>query len=99
NVLGVDDQVFPYGLLESRMELISESCGRVRRNARDERGNESHVAAGAGDNQVLVKWRLQRPRVRDSQHGIALLDVVGDTQPRLHLTGRRQASIDIPANA
>src|SRR5581483_3400623 len=97
DVLRVQHEKFAERLFKSRMVLIS--CPRAQRvsetcialSKRFECIDHSVVAAQAGENQVLIKWRLERVRVGDSQHGPGSLQVVRQPEPWLRLRRFRKS--------
>src|SRR5258708_7461685 len=102
DVLAGEDQIFPSRLLHPSVEFIAPSGSERRRICRgtaEKRIQHQAVASDAGDDQVLVERRFEHARVRNTQHGVALLYVVSDADARLGLFVGGQAVIEIPAQA
>src|SRR6266542_2121700 len=81
DVFAKEHEIFPKGLLESGVELITPSGAQRRgigRGTGEQRIQDRRVAAFICEDQILVEWSLQYSRVRNAKYGIARLDVVGD---------------------
>ncbi len=102
DVLGVHNEVFAKCLLEAGVKFVSESrikrCSYLCGTSEDVAKNHIETS-GAGENQVLVEGRFQSAGVGYAQHGIALLNVVGNTDARLWLARGRVAVVHIASHA
>src|ERR1700690_1364782 len=91
DVLRIQHQVFPKRLLEAGVEFITPPGAKWFRDAGIslERALQSVYdwvsASRAGQHQVFVERSLQRASVRNAQHRVRRLDVVGDTNSRFRL--------------
>src|SRR6266700_1090112 len=102
DVLAGKHQIPANCLLQANVKLISPSRGerrRVCRRATQQRFQNRAAAANTRDDQILVEGRLQYARVRDTKYGVARLDVVCNTEPRLRLLVSNQAVVEISSHA
>src|SRR5580692_6297223 len=82
NVFAAQDEMFPKGLLQPGVKLISKSrsqrgsrTGEALGNGHD-RVDYGVGAPGAREDQVLIERAFHGAGVRNSQHRIRLLDVI-----------------------
>ncbi len=68
-----------------------------RRTPKLEVENHRDLAAGAGNNQVFVERSFHCAGIRNAQHGVRGLDVVGDAEARFRLFGAGDAVVYIAA--
>src|SRR5262245_2538972 len=75
-VVGVDDYVTPYALLNSEVELMPSAgferfCDRIAHDA-----DQSPLTGRAREDQVLVVRRLKASSVRGAQDCVGLFEIV-----------------------
>ena len=89
NVFAVHNQVLSECLLEAGMKLITLAGAQWNGEAgialarRHETIDNGVIASSAGQDQVLVKRRFHDASVRSPQHGVGMLDVIGNADARL----------------
>src|SRR6266850_3641519 len=92
-VVCVDHHVSPEGLLEPAVKLVSLSA--ANRSWRSQyAGEDTCRIPETSDDQVFVEGSLQNPGIRNPQHGVRGLEVVGYAHARLHLGVTADAAID-----
>ena len=82
-IVGIDDQVFPEGLLKARVEFISLPGKDGSRRAEKRFGDG--ISNRAGEHQVFVEGGFHHAGVRNPQNRIRPFDVVCDSGPRFRL--------------
>src|SRR5208283_4516919 len=99
DVFGVYNQESAECLLQTGMEFVA--VARVNRTqiARDTRRRHQRcekrvVASRAGNNQILIEWRLHCSRVGNAKNRVGWLEIVRDSNPRLGLSGDGQAVVN-----
>src|SRR5581483_918814 len=102
DVLAGKDKILSNGLFYSRVKLVAPSRAqrsRCRCGASKQWIQDRTVAANAGNDQVLVEWRLQQSRVGNAKHCVAALYVVRNSKPWFRFLMRGQSVVEIPAQA
>src|SRR5579864_2105093 len=101
NVFAREYEIPSKCLLDSRMKLVAPAWSQRRRltgfKTAQQRIQHCVIAPGTGKNQVLIEWRFQHARIRNPEHGVGLLYVVGDPKTRLGFAMGGKAVVKIPA--
>ena len=101
NVIAADYEVCAEGLLQAGMELIAEAglqCSRNPRSASKQRRKNIVSASRTGEHQIFIERSLKRTRIRDTQDGIGLLNVVRSAYARFRPTRDGQTVVEISAD-
>src|SRR3981081_1380633 len=102
DVLTGEYQVPAKRLLQASVKFIAPAgAERSDRICRTDQKRVQHRigASGAGKDQIFVERCFQQARIGNAKDGVRLLYVVGDSEARLSFFMRRQAVVQIAAQA
>src|SRR5271170_8111024 len=100
DVVSTEDEILSERLLDAGMKLVAKArlhCARHPGRAIEQRREHGIGATLAGKHKILVERRFQSARIRDARYSVGSLDVVGQTQARLCLSGAGQAVVQVTA--